>query len=216
MTTQVYLLEVFAAGIEENTYLLKVIPDGGSPYALVVDPGGEAGRILEALERLEARPEAILLTHGHMDHIGAVPALKEAYGIPVIAGAEEAGMLAEPALNMTARTGAPLSLRADREVRDGEVLTFPEITVRVIGTPGHSKGSVCYYCPEAGSLFSGDTLFRRSFGRTDLYGGDMAALRSSILVKLFTLPEETSVFPGHMEETRIGEEKDGNPIYYYR
>lgn len=179
----------------------------------IVDPGDQAMLIKNKVTRLGVKPEAILITHAHFDHIGAVKELKEAYDIPVIAPLEEKEFLADPSLNMTVQwTEEPVSLQADTSVKDGEAFTLIGRPVTSIHTPGHTPGSSCFYFPEDGILISGDTLFCESLGRYDFPGGSGRDIIQSIVKKLFTLPEDTIVYPGHGEATSIAHEKTYNPV----
>ncbi len=191
-----------------NCYLLKNRESG---TALIVDPAEQADRIADTLTGMEAKPEAILLTHGHFDHIGAAEKLRERYQIPILAHKREREVLENPDLNLTKWYGAGYTLTADRYLRDGEVLELAGFEIKVLHTPGHTIGSVSYYLPEEAALFSGDTLFCGSFGRTDFPTGNEEQLVSSLREKLFTLPDETDVFPGHEGSTTIYYEKRFNP-----
>lgn len=176
----------------------------------IVDPGGDQLKISTNVGNMEMVPKAILLTHGHYDHIGAVEALKERYNIPVIASEAEDMLLLDKRANLSAMFGEPTTVCANRFLRDGEAFTVAGIPMKFILTPGHTKGSGCYYLAENEVLFSGDTLFHASRGRTDFPGGSEAAIMRSIREKLLTLPGETEVYPGHMDMTTIDSEK----IYY--
>lgn len=184
--------------------------------ALIVDPADCAARILEQCANLGVKPEAILLTHGHFDHILAAEELKQAYSCKLYAGREETELLLNPAKNMTAHMGKQVSIRPDILVGDGDVLKLAGYEWNVLETPGHTPGSVCYYCAEEGVLISGDTLFEESLGRTDFWGGSTSAIIKSISEKLFALPDDTMVYAGHGEPTTIGHEKLYNPVAMYR
>lgn len=181
-----------------------------SKEGFIVDPGGDQLKISTNISDLGMIPKAILLTHGHYDHIGAVDALKQRYDIPVIASEEEDRLLLDQRANLSAMFGEPVSVCADRFLKDGENLTVAGIPMKFLLTPGHTKGSGCYYLAENEVLFSGDTLFHASRGRTDFPGGSEAAIIRSIREKLLTLPGETEVYPGHMDMTDIDSEK----VYY--
>lgn len=177
----------------------------------LVDPGDNADRILRLVEEEGVSPEAVLLTHGHFDHIGAADRIRRVFGIPVLAGEEETPVLDDPLNNLSGvYTYRPLSLKADGLLADEEEISSAGSRIRVLYTPGHSQGGVCYYLPEEGILFSGDTLFLGSYGRTDGPGGDEEEMFRS-LAKLFTeLPPETRVLPGHGMDTTIEEERESN------
>ena len=178
---------------------------------ILIDPADDAGRIIRKIEADGLKLQGILLTHGHFDHIGAVDDLRAYFkGVQCYAGEKEEEVLENGSYNLSASWAAALSIRADRLLRDKETLTLAGFKIKVIETPGHTKGGVCYYLPEEGVLFSGDTLFRTSVGRTDFPTGSMSALVRSVKEKLFTLPDETRVYPGHGMMTTIGYEKENN------
>jgi len=191
-----------------------ILFDEETREALVVDPGDEAPRILKALTDLNARTLALLHTHGHFDHIGATSDVAEATGAAIRLHAGDRFLydsLAEQA------SFFGLSLRAprppDQPLSDGEVISFGGFQVRAIHTPGHTPGSTSFLLEgESPILFSGDTLFHRSIGRTDLWGGDTDQILASIRERLFTLPPETPVVCGHGPRTTIGEERKLNPF----
>ncbi|MDW2798168.1 MBL fold metallo-hydrolase [Clostridium boliviensis] len=185
--------------------------------AIIVDPGDEGAYILEQCRKLSVTPEAIFLTHGHFDHIMAVEEIKQAFPeVIVYAGEEEKMLLADPSVNLSDNIGRLCSLAADRYVADGETVEAAGIKADVIATPGHTQGCVCYYIKEEDVLISGDTLFLESLGRTDLPTGDQSAIIRSIKEKLFPLPGDTMVYPGHGDVTTIGHEKSYNPVALYR
>lgn len=185
--------------------------------AVIVDPGDEGAYILEQCGKLSVTPEAILLTHGHFDHIMAVEEIRQAFPeVVVYAGEKEKMLLKDPSVNLSTSIGRPCSLEADRYVTDGEIIDLSGILAHVIATPGHTEGCVCYYMKEEDVLISGDTLFLESLGRTDLPTGDQLKIISSIRGKLFPLPGDTMVYPGHGSVTTIGHEKSYNPVASYR
>lgn len=180
---------------------------------VIIDPAAEPDRIEEQIQRLELQPKAILLTHGHFDHIMAVDAVRDRYQIPVYAAEAEKETLADESYNMAGMIGvSALSVQADHWLQDGEEIELLGQPVRCILTPGHTVGGMCYYFPQAAMLFSGDTLFRESVGRTDFPGGSMSVLIRSIREKLFVLPEAVQVYPGHGLVTSIQNEKMFNPF----
>jgi len=198
-------LEVGA--LRTNCYLVVAEP---SRQAVVIDPGGNADVILAALRELEATVRLIPLTHFHFDHIMAAPEVRRATGAPLAIHEAEATLLAQPpALFRFAYPDTP-GLTADRLLRDGDELTFGEVTLQVLHTPGHSPGSVCLYCAEENAVFTGDTLFAGDVGRTDLPGGNARQLTAS-LRRLLTLPAETRVFPGHGPASTLERERRLNP-----
>ena len=196
--------------LRTNCYILY---DERTCEAVIIDPGQEAEKIAKKIEENGLKPIKILLTHGHFDHILAVPELKERYDIPVFCGENEVELLGEPEMNHSFQMNRALSLKPDRTLADGEEFEALGRKFRVISTPGHTIGSICYYVPEQEVLFAGDTLFRETYGRTDFPTGDFKMLRESIIGKLFLLPDATAVFPGHMEDTTIGHERRTNPIF---
>lgn len=201
-------------GVQTNCYLVY---HEKTKAGVIIDPAAQPDRIDQMCLELGIKPEALLLTHGHGDHIMAVEKLKSRYQIPVIAGEKERNLLADPSKNLSAALGMPsVSLKADREVTDGEILVLAGFQFQVLATPGHTAGSVCYLEPEEGVLFSGDTLFEESLGRTDFPTGNMQQIVASIAEKLFVLPEDIMVYPGHGNPTTIGHEKTYNPVAIYR
>lgn len=180
--------------------------------AVIVDPGDQAQKIQAYLTKEELKPVAILLTHGHFDHMMAAEALRNAYKIPVYAAEKEKALLNSATLNLAKgfiRTD--YAMDADVYCKEGDELSLAGCVLKVLETPGHTQGGCCYYIAAEDILFSGDTLFQRSIGRTDFPGGSFAELRKSIKEKLYVLPEHTICYSGHGEATRIGEEKEHNP-----
>lgn len=207
---------VFTVGpVQENCYLVR---QAGSDRAVIVDPGEEAPRLLQAIEQLGLRLEAILLTHTHFDHVGAVAPVARATGAPVWCPEIERIVLADVMRYVPWPGFGPFeSYEADHLVSGGERLTLAGIDFDVVFTPGHSPGHVTYAVAggDDGSpplLFSGDVLFQQSIGRTDLPGGDHARLLQSIGELLERFPDETVVHPGHMGLTTLGAERAGNPF----
>lgn len=178
---------------------------------LIIDPGAEPERVISRIAALGAKPEAILLTHGHFDHIGAADVLRETYGIPVCVLKKEQEICESEEKNLSLMFGRGFTVQADRFFHDGEIVSLAGFQIKVLHTPGHTLGGACYYIEEESVLFSGDTLFCCSVGRSDFPTGSMGMLQDSIHTKLFTLPEDTLVFPGHNESTDIGYEKKYNP-----
>lgn len=194
--------------VSTNCYIAKNKETGG---ILIVDPADYAGRVIARIAEIGGTPEVILLTHGHFDHVGAAQELKEYYGIPVCCLDKETEILTDVSKNLSMMGGRGFTVNADRLFRDGETAELAGVSVRVIHTPGHTCGSTCYYIEEEQVLFSGDTLFCCSVGRTDFPTGSMRQIHDSIHEKLFVLPEDTMVFPGHDQATSIGYEKKYNP-----
>ncbi len=180
--------------------------------ALLVDPADRPEVLSEKLTGQGLTLRGILLTHGHGDHIMAVPGLREKYQAPVLAHEAEAPLLSDPGLNLSRSLfGTPLSLKADRLLKDGELVKLAGLSLKVLFTPGHTPGGCCYYAEEEHVLLSGDTLFCASIGRTDFPGGSMRTLVASIREKLMPLPDDTKVYPGHAEFTTLGQERAYNP-----
>ena len=179
--------------------------------AVIIDPGAQANVIDRQVKKHEAKVKYIVLTHGHGDHIGAVEDLKALYNVPVIASEDEDDMLQNPDFNESSRIcDHAISFTADQYVRDNDELTFGNMSMKFIMTPGHTKGGMCIHIDD--HLFTGDTLFNRSVGRTDLYGGSHQTLISSIAFKLLRLDDETKVYPGHGALSTIGFEREHNPF----
>jgi hydroxyacylglutathione hydrolase len=184
----------------------------GSDRLVVIDPGEEAERLQREIEELGASVEAILLTHTHFDHIGAVAPLARATGAPVYCPELEVGILADVMRYMRFPGIEIESYDADETLSGGERLRLAGLDVDVIFTPGHSPGHLSFSIADELVLFSGDVLFQGSIGRTDLPGADTATLMRSIAGLLETLPDDTRVCPGHMGVTTLGAERRGNPF----
>jgi glyoxylase-like metal-dependent hydrolase (beta-lactamase superfamily II) len=205
------ILETLTVGpFQENCY---VIGDEATGTGALVDPGDEAARIALAVEQTGLEIGEILITHAHIDHVGAVGALVEEYACPVLMHAE-----AEPILQQLPTQAMMMGLRfgkvpaVDRHIEDEEALEVGGLKLRALYTPGHAPGHLAFYVEGERLVLSGDALFAGSVGRTDLFGGDMDLLMRSINERLMTLPDETDVFPGHGPRTKIGNERAHNPF----
>jgi hydroxyacylglutathione hydrolase len=202
-------VRAFTVGpVQENSYIVRA--DAQSTRAVIVDPGEEAERLLAAAESLGVEIEAILITHCHFDHIGAVAPIARATGAPVYCPEIERPVLADVMSWVPPGFGPFESYEADHTVSGGERLSLAGLDIEVLSTPGHSPGHVTYAV--SGALLSGDVLFQGSVGRVDLPGGDWATLEHSIEGLLRAHPRETVVYPGHMGVTTLGREYDTNPF----
>jgi glyoxylase-like metal-dependent hydrolase (beta-lactamase superfamily II) len=195
--------------VQENCYLLR---REDSDRALIVDPGDEAERILHPVEELGLTVEAILITHCHFDHIGAVAPVARETGATVYCPAVETPVLADIMSWVPGPFGPFESYDADEQLSGGESLELAGFAIEVVSTPGHSPGHVTYSIRDEEALFSGDVLFQGSVGRTDLPGGDWGTLLDSIRTLIDSHPPETVVHPGHMGLTTLGAERAGNPF----
>ena len=182
--------------------------------AIIVDPGAQAKDILNAVESEGLKVEKILLTHAHEDHIGALVEVKNALNVPVYMGEHEVSLLEEGLKNLNMLMNEKNEkFKVDHLVKDAEIIKFNDLEIKVIFTPGHTRGGVCYLIDNI--LFSGDTLFMGSIGRTDFPGGDYETIMDS-LMNLMKLPNETIVLPGHGPETKVAFEKVNNPFIQTR
>ena len=190
-----------------NTYIIQ---DEITKETMVVDPGAEPEKIIEMLDVLEAKVKYIYLTHCHGDHIGAVNALKKAKGGKVVIHRIDAEGLKDDKISLTTYLGIYEQFEADARLNDGDLLHLGNLELKVIHTPGHTAGGTSLYCESEGFVITGDTLFRGTWGRTDLVTGSLEQIMDSIVNKLLVLPDNTLVYPGHGRATMIWEEK---PIY---
>lgn len=180
---------------------------------VIVDPGGEYAAIAKMIEHADAKVAAILLTHGHSDHIGALAELRKATGAPVYIGEADADCLTEPNKNLSFFIGSDIkSEPAEHLVHDDEVLDLAGMEFHVYTTPGHTKGGVCYYYAPDKVVFVGDTIFCESIGRTDLPGGSYKEILTSIKTKLMPLADDVQLLPGHGPHTSVGWERRRNPF----
>lgn len=200
---------VTVGAFQENCYLYAC-PE--TLEAVIIDPGDEAQRILDRIQELQFIPKYIINTHGHIDHICAIDEVSAVYPVPLAIHPDDVPMYTDEQAARMYRRPAPLVKRKpDILLREGDTLSFGTLTLEVLHTPGHTPGGICLVSPSY-CIFSGDTLFRRSIGRTDLPGGNFEQIVTSIREKLYTLDEELVVFPGHGDPTTIIEEKYENPF----
>ena len=206
--TQLMVRNVVVGLFRENCY---VVGSRHTGEAICVDPGDEPAEILALARDMGVRITRIVCSHAHLDHIMAVGAVKDATGASFLLHADDLDLAGQ--LPLAARAwldrDVPPAPAPDYLVRDGDDLEIAGVTLTTLHTPGHTRGSICVY--GGGMVFSGDTLFRGSIGRTDLPGGNHEQLMQSITDRLLDLPDDTIVLPGHMQETTIGAERSGNP-----
>lgn len=189
-----------------NSY---VVCDENSKEAMVIDPGGEPERIAETLDILGANLKYIFLTHCHADHIGGISKLKELKGGKILISRDDSIGLYKEEINLAYYINMNIpELEADSRLDDGDLIHIGELEFKVISTPGHTKGGLSLYCEKERLVFSGDTMFSGTWGRTDLPTGNFEELMNSITEKLMVLPDETIVYPGHGKTTMIQDEKD--------
>lgn len=189
------------------------VDDGQLKEAVIIDPAADVARIEAMIARYNLKPVAVLLTHGHFDHMLAADAVRKRYGIKVYAGNEERIVMNSRSSNLSLPfTGDGMTLEADEYFKPGEELEFAGFRIGTISVPGHTIGSVCYYFKEQGVLFSGDTLFAGSVGRSDFPTGNAGQLIRAIRSGLMSLPDDVKVYPGHGESTTIGCERVNNPF----
>lgn len=179
---------------------------------VLIDPADSQDEISRMIDESGCSLKGILLTHGHFDHIMAADAVRDKYGVKVYASCDEKNTLEQPHINLGEAYGLKLSVKADVWHKDGEILKLAGFDIEALHTPGHTEGGSCYYIREIGVLFSGDTLFCGSVGRTDFPGGSMSEIVRSIKEKVMVLPDDTKVYPGHGEGTSVGYERENNPF----
>ncbi|MGQ9476303.1 MAG: MBL fold metallo-hydrolase [Actinomycetota bacterium] len=204
-----YLKTLTLGMLATNCYL---VASGPRSPAAVIDPAGEVKSIVSRLHEDELECVAILCTHGHVDHVAGAGPLSDAVGAPVYIHEEDADALASPRTRLVGLVGGVLATRP-RQVRyvgDGDMIQVGDLSLKVLHTPGHTRGGVSFYLP--GYLFCGDLIFQGSIGRTDLKGGSLQTLLRSVREKVWDLPDDTILLPGHGPETTLGREKAHNPF----
>ena len=205
------ILEKLTVGpFQENCY---VVGDEKAGVGAIIDPGDEAARIAMAVEKTGLDIKSIIVTHAHIDHVGAVAVLTDEYACPVLMHEESEPLLEglpTQAMMMGIRFGKVPGV--DRYVEDEEIVEVGDLRLRSLYTPGHAPGHLAFYLRDEGLVLSGDALFAGSVGRVDLPGGSMEVLMRSIEERLLTLPEETEVYPGHGPWTTVGNERASNPF----
>lgn len=200
---------IVISGVSTNCYLLV---NEDTSEAVLIDPADDMASIRRLIEKNKCSLKAVLLTHGHYDHIGAARSVKEEFGVEIYAGEQEKELLADPYMNLSGYMGREnITLSADEWLYDGQHISPAGFDILAVHTPGHTQGGMSYYVEECGMLFSGDTLFAQSVGRTDFATGSFSKIVGSIKDKLFKLPDDTEVFPGHGDFTSIADEKRYNP-----
>jgi len=202
--------QLVVGALQTNCY---VVGDEAAREGIVIDPGGDAGLILETVQRLKVNIKLVVNTHGHFDHIMANGEIMKATEAPLAIHPDDAGMLTNPLRSFAFFVGKiHPSPPATVLLEEGSVVEFGSVKLEVLHTPGHSAGSISLWCPDKKVVFSGDILFNLGVGRTDFIGGSLRVLLQSIREKLFVLPDDTVVYPGHGPETTIGYERVHNPF----
>lgn len=202
-------VEKFVTGIISTNCYLAINEE--TKQAVVIDPAACPSYLMSHIKSEGLKVEAILLTHGHFDHIMGIDGFLSEFDVPVYVHEEDADAMEDPVLNQSSTYTSGYTFGKARYLRDRQTLELAGYTFQVIHTPGHTKGGCCYYVASEGVLFSGDTLFQNSVGRTDFVNSSTSDLVHSVREKLFLLPDDTMVYPGHMGETKIGHEKKYNP-----
>lgn len=206
-----FLHEIFPVGpLQCNC---SVIGDESTHEAMVIDPGDNIDRVLSTLQKHQLTLKQIVITHGHIDHVGGAMKLKEATGAPILINKNDAPQLAMLDIQagwLGVKTPGPVTI--DSSLENTQQLKTGTIVATVMHTPGHTEGSSCLFFPEEKKLIAGDTLFAGSIGRTDLPGGNFDKIMRSLHEQLMSLPDETVVVPGHGPLTTIGQERESNPF----
>ena len=202
-------VDMYVVGpVQTNCYF---VVNDETKEMIIIDPGAMAKQLAERIRKDEYQPVAILLTHGHFDHATAAEELAKEFGIEIYAHEDEKETLEDAELNASWMMGEQLVFHADRFLKDEQELELAGFSIKVLLTPGHTVGGCCYYFKEEGMVFSGDSLFCMSVGRTDFKKGSMSDLVRSVKEKLLALPDDTTVYPGHNDVTTIAYERMNNP-----
>lgn len=206
---EINIKRVVLGMVSTNCY---IISNEETKEAILIDPASNPKELMKELEQEGLKAVALMVTHGHFDHILAINELKEALHVPLYAHEAEATLLQSADLNCSTMFGVPggYTTTAEYLLKDHEEVEIAGLRIQVLHTPGHTAGGCCYYFVDYGFVVTGDTLFCQSIGRTDLPTGDYSTLLNSIKTQLFTLPKETKVFPGHDRDTSIGFEMEHN------
>ncbi len=194
--------------VQTNCY---VVMNEENKECFIIDPGASAKQLAERIRKDELKPTAIILTHGHFDHAGAAEELAKEFDVKIYAQEAEKDTLQNPNKNVSCMVGESKSYPVDVLLKDGQEIELAGFLIKAFHTPGHTEGGCCYYLKEEGVLFSGDTLFAQTVGRTDLPGGSMSQIVRSIKEKLMILPDDTTIYPGHGDPTTIETERMYNP-----
>ena len=204
-------IEKYVVGIiGTNCYL---VINEETKEAVLIDPGAYPLKIRNAVKEAELKIKAVLLTHAHFDHIMGLDDVRKEFQVPVYVEEEDMNMMTDSRWNLSVNyVNGGYQYKDATPVKDGQILEIAGMQFKVIHTPGHTPGGCCYYMEKEGVLFSGDTLFQASVGRSDFPGGSASELVRSVKEKLLALPDETHVYPGHMDETTIGYERRHNPF----
>ena len=207
-------IAIYSVGaLMTNCYVLA---DDITKEAVIIDPADNADGLLKEIDKKGYKLQKILLTHGHIDHIMAAEEIRKRLNIPIYAHEAEKAVLESAQMNLSLMIFKKnITLIADKFIKEGDIVKFGNNELKVIHIPGHTPGGICFYSEKDNILIAGDTLFDMSIGRTDFPGGNYSDLVNSINDKLFKLPEDTKVFPGHGNPTDIGREKKGNPAMGY-
>ena len=194
--------------LENTTYFLH---KEGEYDCIIIDPARDGEMIVTKLREKGLTIKAIFLTHAHFDHILGVEGIRKLTNAPIYGGKDDVEGFLDPSINQSVKINRQISIRLDHELEDGDEITVGNMTCKVIATPGHTPGGVCFYFKEDNILFSGDTLFFETYGRTDFENGSAGDMQRSVQ-RLLELPEETKVYPGHNDFTTIEHERKYNPL----